>query len=701
MNSLNYRLTFGSKVIQLPFSIYLKDFQLENYPGTQRPSSYASEVTVIDGEKNFEHRIFMNNVLDYQGYRFFQSSFSRDPEGESTILSVNHDFIGTWITYLGYILMAIGFILSIFLPGSRFKFLMKKAKEAREKRATILKIMLVIIGLSFTSNNFAQNSHGSNNISKTPIDIHHAEKFERLIIQDFEGRLKPVQTMAIEVLKKVSRQETYQGQTATQVFIGLHTNFRYWMDQPLVYVSGDSTKKVLGISSTRAKMNDFYNEDNSYKLAPFMDNALSKEKSQQNAFDKNFVKTDERFNVLRGVIMGYYLKIFPIKNHPEDKWLSPAELHTLKGEDSTMINSLLSWYLYAVQTQNWEDANKVTDLIDDYQHKAGNPKILPPTEKIEWEIVYNELNIFKYLSYAYILVGLFLLIIQFIQIFKPKTSFKYLLIIGTVSMVILFAFHGFGLGLRWYLSGHAPWSNGYEAIVFIGFVTVLAGLLFSKQSKIVLGATGILAWLMLFVAHLNNMDPQITPLVPVLKSYWLMIHVAIITGSYGFLGLSAILAVIYWLIDIFKTSKTIKIMNLTQKELRYINEMIMTIGLFMLTIGTFLGGVWANESWGRYWGWDPKETWALASALVYAIILHLRFVPGLKSDFTFNTAAFWGYSSIIMTFYGVNYYLAGLHSYATGEPVPIPSWVPITIAIFLSINIYAYIRHKKFKHKKK
>jgi ABC-type transport system involved in cytochrome c biogenesis permease subunit len=142
-------------------------------------------------------------------------------------------------------------------------------------------------------------------------------------------------------------------------------------------------------------------------------------------------------------------------------------------------------------------------------------------------------------------------------------------------------------------------------------------------------------------------------------------------------------------------------MNLTQKELRYINEMIMTIGLFMLTIGTFLGGVWANESWGRYWGWDPKETWALASALVYAIILHLRFVPGLKSDFTFNTAAFWGYSSIIMTFYGVNYYLAGLHSYATGEPVPIPLWVPITIAIFLSINIYAYIRHKKFKHKKK
>ena len=269
--------------------------------------------------------------------------------------------------------------------------------------------------------------------------------------------------------------------------------------------------------------------------------------------------------------------------------------------------------------------------------------------------------------------------------------------IGVFLFAGLWLAHGCGLGLRWYLSGHAPWSNGYEAIVFIGFVTALAGLLFSKQSKIVVGATGILAWLMLFVAHMNNMDPQISPLVPVLKSYWLMIHVAIITGSYGFLGLSSILGIINLFIDVFKNKVTKKRLNLTAKELRYIGEMSMTIGLFMLTIGTFLGGVWANESWGRYWGWDAKETWALASVLVYTIILHFRFIPGLKSDYTFNLWSLWGFSSIIMTFYGVNYYLAGLHSYATGEPVPIPYWVPMTVLLFSILSALAWWNKRRLE----
>ncbi len=691
---LNYRLTFGSKIIQIPFSIFLRDFQLENYPGTQRPSSYASEVTVIDGDNNFEHRIFMNNVLDYKGYRFFQSSFNQGPQGESTILSVNHDYWGTLLTYIGYSLMALGFVLSIFLPGSRFRFLMKKAEETRQKREAMLKTLVFIIGLGLSSSLSAQNTH-VNTVNSNPIDQEHADKFGHLIIQDYEGRFKPVQTTALEVLKKVSRQEKFEGQSPMQVFIGLHTNFNYWYEQPLVYVSGDSTKKVLGVTGKRAKMSDFYTKESAYKLKPYVDNALAKEKSRQNAFDKNFIKTDERFNVLLGVVMGYYLKIFPNQNDPNNKWVAPAELGELQGEDSVMVNNLLSWYIYAVQNENWDEANQVTELIDAYQQKATPANILPSKEKIDWEIFYNRVNIFKWLSYFYILVGLYLLILQFIQIFNPKKSFKNLMRLGVFLMVVLFVAHGFGLGLRWYLSGHAPWSNGYEAIVFIGFITVLAGLLFSKQSKIVLGATGILAWLMLFVANLNNMDPQITPLVPVLKSYWLMVHVAVITGSYGFLGVSAILAVINWFMDIFKTPANKKAINLTKKELRHINEMIMTIGLFMLTIGTFLGGVWANESWGRYWGWDAKETWALASVLVYTIILHLRFVPGMKSDFMFNSFAFWGYSSIIMTFYGVNYYLTGLHSYATGEPVPIPTWVPITIAIFVIINILAYIRNGK------
>ncbi len=695
LGGLNYRLTFGSKIIQLPFSIFLRDFQLETYPGTQRPSSYASEVTVIDGSKNFEYRIFMNNVLDYQGYRFFQSSFNQGPQGESTILSVNHDYWGTLLTYIGYALMGLGFILSVFLPGSRFKFLSKKAKEIRLKREGLMKIFVLAFTLGISSLGFTQHENGNQQVNNNPVDKAHADEFGKLIIQDFEGRLKPVQTTASDFLKKVSRQEKYDGLTPMQVFVGLHTNFLYWYEQPIIYVSGDSTKSILGVTENRAKMSDFYDQKGGYKLGGVMDNALSKSKGRQNVFDKNFIKTDERFNIMKGVVMGFYLKIFPLRNDPNDTWIAPSELHQLQGEDSTMINMMLSWYVYSVQTEDWDEANRALQTISDYQQKAGNPDIIPSESKIEWEIFYNKANLFKWVAIGYILVGLFLLTLKFIEIFRLKRANRPLVGIGTVLIVVAFIAHGFGLGLRWYLSGHAPWSNGYEAVIFIGFITMLAGIIFSVNNKIVLGATGILAWLMLFVAGLNNMDPQMTPLVPVLKSYWLMIHVAVITGSYGFLGLSAILAVVNMFLDIFKTPKNKKQVNLTKKELKHINEMIMTVGLFMLTIGTFLGGVWANESWGRYWGWDAKETWALASVLVYTIILHFRFVPGLKSEFAFNTASFWGFASIIMTFYGVNYYLTGLHSYATGDPVPIPNWVPITVVIFLVINILAYLRGKK------
>ena len=259
-------------------------------------------------------------------------------------------------------------------------------------------------------------------------------------------------------------------------------------------------------------------------------------------------------------------------------------------------------------------------------------------------------------------------------------------------ILTLFLLHTFGLIVRWYISGHAPWSNGYEAVVFIGWVTVLSGLLYSKNSKIVLGATGVLAWLMLFVAHMNQLDPEITMLQPVLKSYWLMIHVAIITGSYGFLGLGAIIGLVTLIMNLFLTESNTKRVQLTTSELTYVTEMVLTIGLFMLTIGTFLGGVWANESWGRYWGWDAKETWALASVLVYAIVLHLRFIPFLKSRFVFNAASLVAYGSIIMTFFGVNFYLTGLHSYATGDPVPIPTWVPITIGLIFVLIGLSYWR---------
>jgi cytochrome c-type biogenesis protein CcsB len=292
------------------------------------------------------------------------------------------------------------------------------------------------------------------------------------------------------------------------------------------------------------------------------------------------------------------------------------------------------------------------------------------------------------------LIGLILLILHFISIL---TRIKLNKVINIASWFIIlgFVFHSIGLGVRWYISGHAPWSNAYESMVFIAWASSLSGILFFKRSSITLTATALLSALILSVAHLNWLDPEITNLVPVLKSYWLIIHVAIITSSYGFLGLGAILAFFNLLLMILRTRKNSSNLTIKIQEFSYIAESTLVFGLFLLTIGTFLGGVWANESWGRYWGWDPKETWALVTVLVYSFILHMRFIPGFRGFYAFNLAALVGYGSVLMTYFGVNYYLSGMHSYAAGDPVPVPTFVYYTVGIIFIIAVIAFIQHKR------
>ena len=269
--------------------------------------------------------------------------------------------------------------------------------------------------------------------------------------------------------------------------------------------------------------------------------------------------------------------------------------------------------------------------------------------------------------------------------------------IGFYLLIVGFFVHSVGLAARWYISDHAPWSNAYESVIYIAWATLLAGFVFSNKSMMSMAATSIISALLLMVAALNWLDPEITNLVPVLDSYWLMIHVAIITASYGFLALGAILGFINLVLMILQNKVNFKRITNSISELTYINEMSITVGLFLLSIGTFLGGIWANESWGRYWGWDPKETWAFASMLCYIFVLHLRFIPKLKSAFVFNFASLAAYGSIIMTYFGVNFYLSGLHSYAKGDPMPIPTFVYYTIAIVFVVTTIAYFSQKRLK----
>ena len=317
---------------------------------------------------------------------------------------------------------------------------------------------------------------------------------------------------------------------------------------------------------------------------------------------------------------------------------------------------------------------------------------MPTEQKVEAEIYYNRLGLFDKLSFVYMTIGFILLILAFISIVKPNLNLKVISRLVVLMLVLTLIAHTFGLALRWYIAEHAPWSNAYESILYIAWATAVAGFVFAKRSKLAFAATSILAGIFLLVAYISSLNPQITNLVPVLKSYWLMIHVAVITASYGFLGLGALLGMFNLILMIVNGKNESNSIKRAIKELTIITEITLLIGLALVTVGNFLGGVWANESWGRYWGWDPKETWAAVTILVYAAVVHLRFIPKLNSIYAFNVAAVLAYFSVIMTYFGVNYYLSGMHSYAAGDPVPIPTWVyfAVTSVFILIVVSYRY-----------
>lgn len=687
---IDFIASYGSKVKKIPFAIQLTDFQLERYPGSNSPSSFESKVILTDNEKNITEprNIFMNNVLKHRGYRFYQTSYDADEKG--TVLSVNKDLFGTLFTYFGYTLMGIGMFLSLFNKNSRFMKLRNTAT-----------IALIFIFISNHVSATGIEDDWKKELPNNTVHKHHANQFGELLIQDNGGRIKPVNTLSSQILRKIARKTTFEGLTSDQVFLGMLSNPEYWQKVPLIKVSHEEIRSLLGLKSKYTSFYDiiYSDTDDTYRLAPYVERAYMKTPAYRTKFDNEIIRLDERINICLVVFQTNLLKIFPVPNDYKNNWYAPTDsLNVFTDMDSLFTNSIISIYFQeinnALKSNDWSKPDEYLNYIKLFQEKYGG-HIMPSDRKQVLEIWYNKANLFNRLASIYGLIGFILLIFHFIGILIQRYSFKIIYAFGDYILLLLFAAHTFGLILRWYISGHAPWSNGYEALTYIGWATILAGIIFSKKARITLPVTAVLAFLILHVAHLSWMDPEITNLVPVLKSIWLVIHVAIITASYGFLALGALLALVNLILMNFQTSQNVYTINTQINRLTAVIEMTLIIGLYMLTIGTFLGGVWANESWGRYWGWDPKEAWALITVLIYAFIAHMRIIPGLKGIFIFNLIALFGFSSVIMTYFGVNYYLSGLHSYAKGDPVPIPDYVFYTITVLSVISILAYINKKR------
>ncbi|CAI8340034.1 MAG: Cytochrome c biogenesis protein CcsA [Flavobacterium sp. SCGC AAA160-P02] len=711
LNGLNFRIDYGPKQLETPFYIKLNDFQLDTYPGSESAAAFASEITVINEKESesFDYRIFMNHILDYKGFKFFQASYDISGEVEQTHLSVNHDFWGTLITYIGYSLLYFGMICILFAKGTRFDFLKKSLQKIKKKKARLT--LLIGLSIGIIGSTQAQENHLSTKISTQQIDsilkanlvdLNHAEEFNKLIIQDAGGRMKPAHTFASELVRKVYQSEYFNGMDPSQVFLSIIENSKLWFNIPFIYLEKGNTeiREIIGVdpNATHARLSDFY-EGTESKIRKYA--AEAEKKNIQNKFEKDVIKIERRIYLFSQALSLSILRIYPKLNDENNKWVSFPETSraNFTGNDSLFVRQSLPVYIQLLQSAkesgDYNEASKMLDGIKKFQKKYGE-EVYPNQEKIEWEIWYNKSQIFKNLSKYYGYVSLFLIFFVILQIFNNKKWIDWVVKILIGITVLLFIYHIFGLLCRWYISGNAPWSNAYESIIYVAWATMLFGLAFGRKSSLTVAATTFLTAVILMFAHQNWLDPEIENLQPVLNSWWLLVHVSVIVASYGPFSLAMILGIVGLFLTIFTTKGNKRKMELNIKEITTINEMAMTIGLIMLTIGNFLGGMWANESWGRYWGWDPKETWALVSIMVYAFVLHMRFIPGLRSRYTFNLWSIIAYASIMMTYFGVNFYLSGLHSYASGDQVITPKSVYYSVLFVFVLGIASWFKHRKF-----
>ncbi len=651
------------------FTIKLDRFVIHKYPGSMMPSSYDSFITVIDKahHKRFKFHIYMNHILTYRGYRVYQESYDRDEKG--SIFSVNHD-PGMYVTYFGYLLLAIGFFWSMLYSKSRFMITLRKLRKSG-LFGIVLMILISPGAHAFDLNNYAKKS------------LQPSKEWSLVLVQK-NGRIEPMDTLDLNIVHKISKKSSVLGLNYNQIIAGMVAFPNYFQQLPFIYVGHPKIRQMLGLKGKYASYNQFFLPNGDFRFQNQVETALRTPDKDRTQLQRESLKINERVYVAFTVYNASIFHLFPT---PESKkmnykWFNLPEIdknvkmNLLSPMDTNFYFNLFKNLAFGVRGFNAEKTKKARTEIYQLQ-KNYSAKILPSKSRVKWEIAYNHLQIFPKLTGIYLLLGLIAIIIGFIEILKLK-KFKKIEFGIVIFGWIAFLAHIGNMFLRWYISGHAPWSDAYESIIFIALGAVFASLIFFKRSMLAFGAGFFVAGMFMFVAHLSNIDPQITNLVPVLKSYWLLVHVAVITSSFGFLAVGSMLGFLNLILFGIK-----KYMDRDlDKQIKQLNNIIYIafyIGLALLTIGTFLGGIWANESWGRYWSWDPKETWSLISIVVFALVIHTKMISK-KGEFVFSLLAFLSFFFILMTYFGVNFYIAqGLHSYGQ-ERVAGYWWIYIIFA---------------------
>ena len=696
-------LAYGPLIHKLPYTVKLDDFVLQTYPGSDNPATYESYVSLDDPQMGISGKkvhIFMNSPMNHRGTKHFQSSYDRDRRG--TILSVNHD-PGKAPTYFGYAMISLGFLL-IITKDLLFPLKSRKngaAKLAATKTAATAAALGLLVAFSTARPAVAQEQGDDHTGHNHPVSAGFVELSQpareaasRLIIQDFNGRMKPLDTMAREMVMKVAKRTKYEGREPVDQYLSWSLNPNFWWDKPLLKVKHPGLKKLLGVdpSTTHVSAASLFDQQGQYRLAAQIDEAQRTPDRERSKVQRALLSFDESFELLYMTFRGSTLRIFPIPGDANHTW-QDIQTTTAKLDAGQQAVFGAAFDALARGVQTGDNASLMDGLTRTRVLQAQyGAKVLPSANKLKAELIYNRAHIFSWMMIPLLVTFGTLMLVYIWNLFRnrnQKLSFRNpVYAAGVACYGVAFIGMVFAYILRWVASGRAPLSNGHESLLFISIAVALAGLIFELVYRLAVPAAlgGLLTTVILGVSMLSTFDPAIGPLVPVLVSYWLNIHVTIITASYGFLGLSALIGMLTLVLMTLKAGGTANVREAIG-TLDNLNKQVVVAGLGLLTVGTLLGGVWANESWGRYWGWDPKETWALITILVYAVVLHFRWIAATRSQWINAAASSAAISSVVMTYFGVNYFLSGLHSYASGDAAMVPNWVYIGAALVIALIV--------------
>lgn len=659
----------GHGVHRLPFGLELEKFRLVRYPGSESPSSYESDV-IVHGKNGAERRrISMNKVLDEGGYRLFQASFDTDERG--SVLSVNKDVAGRRVTYGGYVMLLAGFILSLFDRNGRVRVLYRLINAHKSAARAGMVALLCCLSSAVVAEGDGEGMLKA--LEGLKIPPAHVERFGALALQSADGRVVPVNTFSSEVLRKIHRDTHIGGLDSDGFLLSLFAMPEMWQRAPLIAVRNGEIAALYGLQEDGCAFADFFDDEGAYRLQERLDGVYRKLPGERDRFDKDLIRLDEQVYTFYQLINYQLFNIFPSSDGGDEKWYAPGDdLSGFSERDSFFVSHVFEGYLAdvreALRSGDWDSADEMLGMIGRYQ-QSRNRNAEADGRRMGVELRYNRLDPFGKCKVGYLSAGGILLVLSFLSFFRGERWLKWAIRVVGILVLIVFHFHMLGMGMRWRIGGYAPWSNSYETMVYVSWATVLAGILFVRRSPLTTALATLFAGIILVVSGLSWMDPQIHPLVPVLKSPWLMFHVAVLMAAYGFFGIGFLLGFVNMILVSIVRKDSISARMATIRELTLINELSLIVGLMLMTTGTFIGAVWANETWGRYWGWDPKETWALITIVVYVLVTHLHLVRKWYNLWSFNLGSVLAFASVLMTYFGVNYFLSGMHSYGQNEQI--------------------------------